>query len=181
MRSPFRPDEPIDDAVLDDHRSLIRGLERRGLVRGGLSLGALAMLTGCDVRRPEAVQSALLAVSRFNDDVQAWLFDPSQLAPTYPASLVLKPPKFNAYYDVIKVRPVDGATWRLELSGLDRRPHSLDDRRDRRVAADHDDHQACLRRRLELHRPVVGGAARHLPPAGRRRPEGEVRRLPHRR
>ena len=35
----------------------------------------------------------------WNDGVQALLFDPNKLAPTYPASLVLKPPKFNAYYD----------------------------------------------------------------------------------
>ena len=110
--------------LLDDHRSLIHGLERRGLVRGGLSLGALATLTGCDVHRPKAARSALLAVSRFNDKVQARLFDPSQLAPIYPASQVLKPPKVNTRYDITKVRPVDGATWRLELLGLivDRNP-----------------------------------------------------------
>jgi hypothetical protein len=61
MRSPFRPDPPPASAVLDDHKPLIRSLERR---RGGLSLGALVMLTGCDVKRPEAVESALLAISR---------------------------------------------------------------------------------------------------------------------
>ena len=61
MKSPFRPDEVPDAAVLDDHKPLIRSLERRGLIRGGLSLGALVMLTGCDVKRPEAVESALLA------------------------------------------------------------------------------------------------------------------------
>ena len=55
MKSPFRPDFLPDATVLDDHKPLIRSIERRGLIRGGLSLGALAMLTGCDVRRPEAV------------------------------------------------------------------------------------------------------------------------------
>jgi DMSO/TMAO reductase YedYZ molybdopterin-dependent catalytic subunit len=50
--------------------------------------------------------------------VQALLFDPNKLAPTYPASMILKPPKFNAYYDVMDIKPVDGATWRLEVSGL---------------------------------------------------------------
>ncbi len=56
--------------------------------------------------------------------MQGWLFDPNKLAPTYPASMILKPPKFNAYYDVMDVKPVDGAKWRLELSGLiaDKRP-----------------------------------------------------------
>jgi len=118
MKSPFSPDEIPDPAILDDHRPLIRSLERRGLFRGGLSLGALAMLTGCDVDRPASVEAALLAISRLNDRVQALLFDPNKLAPTYPASMILKPPKFNAYYDVMDIKPVDGATWRLEVSGL---------------------------------------------------------------
>ena len=41
--------------------------------------------------------------------------------------MVLKPPKFNAYYDVTDVKPVNGADWRLELSGLitDKRPWTL--------------------------------------------------------
>ena len=103
MRSLFRPDLPPDAAVLDDHKPLIRSLDRRGLIRGGLSLGALVMLTGCEVRRPEAVEAALLAISRFNDGVQALLFDPNKLAPTYPASMFLRPPKFNAFYDVMDV------------------------------------------------------------------------------
>ena len=111
-------------AALDDHRALIRSLERRRLIRGGLSLGALTMLTGCDIGKPELVERALRAISAANDGVQALLFDPARLAPTYPASMVQKPPRFNAYYDVDKVRPVDGGTWRLELAGLieDRRP-----------------------------------------------------------
>jgi DMSO/TMAO reductase YedYZ molybdopterin-dependent catalytic subunit len=99
------------------------------LLRGGISLGALVMLTGCDVDRPESVETALLAISRFNDKVQALLFDPDHLAPTYPASMILRPPKFNAYYDVMDVRPVNGANWRLELSGLiaDKRPWTLEE------------------------------------------------------
>ena len=119
MRSPFRPADGTSlTDMLDTHQPLIRSLERRGLLRGGLSLGMLTMLTGCDVQRPEAVEAALLAISRLNDGVQAWLFNPNKLAPTYPASLVLKPPKFNAYYDVVDVKPVDGATWKLEVTGL---------------------------------------------------------------
>jgi DMSO/TMAO reductase YedYZ molybdopterin-dependent catalytic subunit len=127
MRSLFRPAEVPDPALLDPHRPLIRSLERRGLIRGGLSLGALVMLTGCDLKRPESVEAALLAISRFNDGVQALLFNPNKLAPTYPASMVLKPPKFNAYYDVMDVKPVDGNKWRLSLSGLiaDKRPWTL--------------------------------------------------------
>jgi DMSO/TMAO reductase YedYZ molybdopterin-dependent catalytic subunit len=124
MKSPFRPKKLPDAAVLDDHRPLIRSLQRRGLLRGGLSLGALTMLTGCDVGDSTSVGRALLSVSRWNDRVQAALFDPNKLAPTYPESLILKPPKFNAYYDITKLKPVDGQTWKLELAGLiaDKRP-----------------------------------------------------------
>jgi DMSO/TMAO reductase YedYZ molybdopterin-dependent catalytic subunit len=129
MKSPFRPDVLPDAAILQEHKPLIRSLERRGLIRGGLSLGALVMLTGCDVTRPGAVESALLATSRFNDGVQAFLFDPNKLAPTYPASMILRPPKFNAYYDVMDVKPVNGETWLLDVSGLvtDKRSWTLQD------------------------------------------------------
>ena len=117
-----------DKRILDNHRPLLSSLERRGFIRGGLSLGALAMLTGCDASTPAPVESALRAISAMNDDVQALLFDPNKLAPTFPASMVLKPPKFNAYYDVEDVKKVDGTSWKLELSGLvaDKTPWTLD-------------------------------------------------------
>ena len=118
MRSLFRPDAAPDPALLDAHRPLVRAIERRGLIRGALSLGALTMLTGCDFQTPNAVETALRKVSALNDRVQALIFDPNKLAPTYPASMVLKPPKFNAYFDIMDVKPVDGQSWKLELSGL---------------------------------------------------------------
>jgi DMSO/TMAO reductase YedYZ molybdopterin-dependent catalytic subunit len=31
--------------------------------------------------------------------------------------MVLKPPKFNAYYPIEQLKPVDGQSWRLELTG----------------------------------------------------------------
>ena len=117
MNSLFRPLVRPDPAILDDHRPLIRSLERRGLLRGSLSLGALTMLTGCDIGDSTSVGQALRAISSFNDRVQAALFDPDKLAREYPAALVQKPPRFNAYYDVEDVKPVNGDTWRLELAG----------------------------------------------------------------
>ncbi len=118
MKSPFRPAQVPDPAILDNHQPLIRRLQRRGLLRGGLSLGALTMLTGCDVSDDGAIEAALRSVSSFNDRVQALLFDPNKLALTYSEAQVLKPPRFNAYYDIEKVKPVDGSAWRLELAGL---------------------------------------------------------------
>ena len=128
MRRPalsmFRPAVPPDPAILDDHRAAIRLLERRGLIRGGLSLGALTMLTGCDVGDGTGIGRALRVMSSWNDAVQAAMFDPARLAPVYAESQVLKPPRFNAYYDIEQVKPVDGGRWALEVSGLvsDRSP-----------------------------------------------------------
>ncbi len=118
MQSLFRPAKPPIPVILDEHRPLIRSMERRGLIRGGLSLGALTMLTGCDVGDSTSIGKALRAVSSFNDRVQAAIFDPNKLAPEYPASMVQKPPRFNAYFDVDQLKPVDGDRWRLELAGL---------------------------------------------------------------
>ncbi|PWC51547.1 molybdopterin-dependent oxidoreductase [Azospirillum sp. TSA6c] len=124
----FRPQHGPDQSVLTEHRELIETIGRRKLLRGTLSLGALTMLTGCNVSDRDAVQTVLRAVSGFNDGVQALLFDPNKLAPTYAASQVVKPPRFNAYYEIEDLKPVDIGGWNLELSGLiaDKRPWSLE-------------------------------------------------------
>ena len=102
-------------------------VDRRLLLRSGLSLGALTMLTGCNLTDGDAVDRALWTVSRFNDRVQAWLFDPTRLAPTYAAAEITDPFPFNAYYDEGRIPEVDGDVWKLEVSGLveDRSPWTL--------------------------------------------------------
>ena len=71
IRSPspsqFRPQAGIDQSALEENRALVAAIGRRSLLRGSFSLGALAMLTGCDVTNRDAVQAALRAVSSFND------------------------------------------------------------------------------------------------------------------
>jgi DMSO/TMAO reductase YedYZ molybdopterin-dependent catalytic subunit len=116
-RSSFRPRQPIDQRVLKDNRKLVADVNRRGLLRGAVSLGALTMLTGCDVTENDSVQKALRAVSAWNDGVQEAIFRRDHLAPTFSPSQVVKPPRFNAYYDIEDVKPVDGANWKLELAG----------------------------------------------------------------
>src|ERR1700674_4453758 len=96
--SPFRPSKPVDQTILKENRALIERIERRAFLRGTLSLGALTMLTGCDVTNKDGVQSVLRAMSSWNDRVQAVLFSPTRLAREYPADKVMKPPRFNAYY-----------------------------------------------------------------------------------
>jgi DMSO/TMAO reductase YedYZ molybdopterin-dependent catalytic subunit len=116
--SVFRPPQGVDQGVLHENRNLIEQIDRRRILRGAVSLGALSMLTGCTVTDRDAVQGVLRWVSEFNDRVQGLLFNPNKLAPTFPESMVLKPPRFNAFYDIEEVRPVDGPRWKLELSGL---------------------------------------------------------------
>jgi DMSO/TMAO reductase YedYZ molybdopterin-dependent catalytic subunit len=115
--SPFRPKSGIDQSVLEDGRALLAEIDRRKILRGSLSLGALTMLTGCNVTDKAAVQAMLRAVSSFNDKVQELIFRPNHLAPTYSEDEVVKPPRFNAYYEPEEIKPVDGATWKLELAG----------------------------------------------------------------
>jgi DMSO/TMAO reductase YedYZ molybdopterin-dependent catalytic subunit len=128
MRS--RPPTPpgVDaEAVV---RAALRDLPcpaRRLFLKHTLTLGGLSLLSGCAIVDEASAERALMKVSRFNDRVQAWLFDPNRLAPTYPESMITRPFPFNAYYSRNEVPEVDGASYRLELGGLiaDRRPWTL--------------------------------------------------------
>ncbi|MEO6351501.1 MAG: molybdopterin-dependent oxidoreductase, partial [Burkholderiaceae bacterium] len=91
---------------------------RRLFGKRALTLGGLALLTGCDIVNQDAAEKVLLRVSRFNDRVQALLFDPNRLAPTYPESMITTPFPFNAYYGIDQVPQVDAAGYKLEVSGL---------------------------------------------------------------
>jgi DMSO/TMAO reductase YedYZ molybdopterin-dependent catalytic subunit len=101
-----------------------REVERRVLLRGGLSLGALSLLGGCDISDSDAVQAALHAVSRWNDRVQAALFSPTRLAREFAATDVAATYRYNAFYPAKDAPKLDAATYRLGLSGLmaDKRP-----------------------------------------------------------
>src|SRR6185312_2336047 len=75
-------------------------LARRRFITGGASLGVLTLLSGCDVLDSDSAEEVLKKVSKFNDAVQAWIFNPGTLAPEYPESMITKPFPFNAYYDL---------------------------------------------------------------------------------
>ena len=120
----FRPRESVDQRVFKENRAIVDDINRRNILRGAISLGALTLLTGCDVSEDDSVQKVLRAVSAWNDRVQGAIFRPNHLAPTFRADQVVRPARFNAYYDIEDVKPVDGAAWKLELAGLvgDKRP-----------------------------------------------------------
>jgi len=91
---------------------------RRLFHRRILTLGGFSLLTGCSVVDEDSAERALMKVSRFNDWVQARLFDPQKMAPTYPESMITRPFPFNAFYDRDEVPDVDGNEFRLEVGGL---------------------------------------------------------------
>jgi DMSO/TMAO reductase YedYZ molybdopterin-dependent catalytic subunit len=104
--------------LIKDAAKLLPDPSRRLFLRGGASLGALALLTGCDIVDGATSERALRVISRFNDRAQAWLFDPDKLAPTYPESAITRPFPFNGYYDEDEAPEVDGQTYKLEIGGL---------------------------------------------------------------
>jgi DMSO/TMAO reductase YedYZ molybdopterin-dependent catalytic subunit len=106
------------EAVLKDAIKHVAAPSRRAFLQRSLTLGGLSMLTGCSLVDESSVEAALMRVSRFNDEVQAKLFDPNRLAPTYPESMITRPFPFNAYYGEDEIREVDEASYRLEVTGL---------------------------------------------------------------
>ncbi|MGD9543407.1 MAG: molybdopterin-dependent oxidoreductase [Methylocystis sp.] len=123
--------KPPRSAGLTAFRPQIAKLERRLFLKQGLSLGALSLLSGCTLKDDDVVDRLLFAMSRFNDKMQAALFDPTRLAPTYSEADVTTPFPFNAYYEEKDVPHIDRESYRLQLSGriADKRPWSLDDLR----------------------------------------------------
>jgi DMSO/TMAO reductase YedYZ molybdopterin-dependent catalytic subunit len=103
---------------LQDLRPQLRLIERRLFLRQSLSLGALTMLSGCTLKDDDAVDRLLFAMSRFNDRVQAALFDPNKLAPVYTEADITTPFPFNAFYEEKLAPVIDGDSYRLKVSGL---------------------------------------------------------------
>src|SRR6201746_1599460 len=64
------------------------------------------------------IRNMLKQISKFNDGVQALMFNPNALAPTFPESAITRPFPFNGYYDQDDAPEVDGKTWKLEVRGL---------------------------------------------------------------
>ncbi len=91
------------------------------------------MLTGCDASEHVRPRSASRPARRCRPPgttgIQAVRSStPTSSRPNLPRPTMLqRPPRFNAYYDVDAGQAGRSrTTWRLELAGADRRPHALD-------------------------------------------------------
>ena len=104
--------------LVRDAMKTMPDLARRRFIAGGASFGALTLLTGCDVSDSFSAEEMLKKVSKFNDGVQAFIFNPNALAPTFPESAITKPFPFNGYYDVDDAPEIEGKDWKFEVRGL---------------------------------------------------------------
>ena len=124
------PGADADDIVKEAQGLIARQLDassRRNFLRQGLTLGGMAMLTGCDISDNASVDKALVSISGFNDRVQAWLFGANRLAPEYAESMITRPFPFNAFYSEEDAPEVDPLSYRLQVAGkvLDKSTWSL--------------------------------------------------------
>ena len=123
------------EAIVKEARGLLSSRieqpSRRRFFRRTLTLGGVALLSGCNLSDEPSLETALERISRVNGTAQAWLFDSAQLAPTYPESMITRPFPFNAYYGEDEVRHIDEASYRLEVTGMvaDKRSWQLGDLR----------------------------------------------------
>ena len=142
---------------------------RRRFLAGGASLGALTLLTGCNVSDSFSADDMLTRISKFNDAVQALIFNPDALAPTFPESADHKTVSVQRL-----LRPRRGAGGRrqgMEARGArpGRQQEVVDARRALQAAAGQADHPPYLRRGLERDRQLDRHAVARFPQAGRRR------------
>jgi len=115
-----KPRNPNIDAglLIKDAAKLLPDPARRLFLRNTASLGALVLLTGCDIVDGPTSERALRVVSQFNDWVQARLFNPDRLAETFPESAITKPFPFNAYYSEQEAPDVDEGNDPARFTGI---------------------------------------------------------------
>jgi DMSO/TMAO reductase YedYZ molybdopterin-dependent catalytic subunit len=70
----------------------------------------------------------LARFSAWNDRVQAALFNPNKLAPTFPEAQAVKDFRYNAWYAAKDAPALDAASYRLTLAGLiaNKKPWTVD-------------------------------------------------------
>ena len=99
-------------------KDTVTKIERRVFMKQTLSLGALALLSGCDATDPSVTDQVLDAMSKWNDKVQAAIFSSNKLAPVYTEADITDPFPFNAFYNEDQAPTVEEAGYKLELGGM---------------------------------------------------------------
>jgi len=104
--------------LVRDATKLLPDPARRRFIAGRASLGALTLLTGCEVSDSFSAERLLIQISKFNDKVQAAIFNPNMLAPTYTEADITRPFPFNGYYTEAEAPDLDGEDYEFEVRGL---------------------------------------------------------------
>src|SRR5262245_36804613 len=171
----------------DESRALLRTsaaareIERRLFLKQGLSLGALTLLTGCDVTDTSAVQSVLDGISRWNDRTQAVIFNPRRLMPTYPESQAVKDFRLQRLFRSEPSPQNRRGQLQAHFIRAGRPQDALDAARALSAAPGIAGDAARLRRRLEHDRQMDRGPVPDLPTAHRRGLDRKICRLRMRR
>jgi DMSO/TMAO reductase YedYZ molybdopterin-dependent catalytic subunit len=108
----------VSDKPAIERPKLLVDVDRRKFIRNGMSLGALTLLTGCDISDNDLVQNMFARVSRWNNFVQEGLFNSTRLAPEYPESMAVKDFRYNAWYHAPLAPVIEASDYKLELAGL---------------------------------------------------------------
>jgi DMSO/TMAO reductase YedYZ molybdopterin-dependent catalytic subunit len=93
-----------------------------------MKLSPLVLLAACDVAPSGKTESFLQSVQRFNDWVQAKVFDPSKPAPEYSDAEITPEDGFRVNGKDAEEPNVDPGNWKLEVAGEVGKPgiYSLD-------------------------------------------------------
>ena len=105
------------DLIMKDAEKILSDPYRRYVLKHGLTLGGLLMVSGCKLGSGHSVEQFFKTIGGFNTKAQAALFNPNDLAPEYPDSLITRPFPFNAYYPETDIRPAP-PDFKLRVSGL---------------------------------------------------------------
>ncbi len=147
-----------------ERRPAVMGIERRLFLRQTLSLGALTLLTGCDISDQDAVQSrAATSVALERPGAGLPVQPRRSWRRPFPRAPAVRDFRYNACFPMDQAPKLDAADYRLELAGLiaNKRPWTVDAAL--RLAAGKPDHAPCLRRGLEHDRQMERHAAARLP------------------
>jgi DMSO/TMAO reductase YedYZ molybdopterin-dependent catalytic subunit len=104
--------------LVKDAAKLMPDPSRRRFLAGGASLGALTLLTGCNVSDSFSADDMLARISKFNDAVQAAIFNPNTLAPVFSETDIKRPFPFNGFYSEDEAPEIEASDWKLEVTGL---------------------------------------------------------------
>jgi DMSO/TMAO reductase YedYZ molybdopterin-dependent catalytic subunit len=118
FRVPKHPVVDVDaPALIKEASLLLPNPARRKFLTGAVGLGTLTLLTGYEVTDGFSAENALKIISRFNDKVQAALFDPDKFAPSFAEKDITRPFPFNAFYAEEEAPEIAGNDYVLEVGG----------------------------------------------------------------